>query len=184
MQDDKSILYICRHAISRANMNYDIGQTVYDVDLHDTGIDQAKKISGLITDNFSDKDVLVILSPLKRTHQTSEPFVRHLLRSKVKSVKIIVEELIRERMHQTSDLLHEDEDRNETWDSVVNRCNKFKEKLIRLQKEYDAIVVFSHHGFISMFLDNRLNPQNAIPIKLKLDNQEDSIKINILSSSS
>lgn len=164
-----TVIYLCRHAISLANLDYNIGQTVYDVDLHEKGFIQANILGDNLQNEFKDKRVWIILSPLKRTKQTATPLMNKI-NGITKSLKISVEPLCRERKKQTSDLLNESETGcDESWDLVINRCNLFKQLILdSLDKnEFDIIIVFSHHGFISMLLENKVNPQNAIPIKTK-----------------
>jgi broad specificity phosphatase PhoE len=105
-----------------------------DCDLTEEGKYQAALLGG-------DYDV-VILSPLRRTHQT-------LLYSMIKPRRLLLTELCREKRTDICDYLPgEDDTMKETVEEVKVRIELFKEYLRREIKEGEKALVISHGDFI------------------------------------
>jgi broad specificity phosphatase PhoE len=122
---------IIRHAQSLFN-KYLISEK--DCDLSEEGIVQAEAIQAIYD--------VVVLSPLRRTHQT-------LSFSGIKTRRILLTDLCREKRTDICDyLVGEDETQKETVEEVKVRIELFKEFLRREIKEGQKVLVVSHGDFI------------------------------------
>jgi broad specificity phosphatase PhoE len=136
-------IWLIRHAQSLFNAQ---GLMVHDVALSPDGHQQAQKVNGHVD--------LVIISPLRRTHQT-------LSSSQITYDRLIVSDLCREfRNGSITDILEGETQLIETLEDAQSRIEQFKTFLQECAKKYKHICVISHHGFLCV-LTGRENIANC-----------------------
>lgn len=142
-------IYFLRHAVTKANEAYDAKEDyeIINTPLSEKGILESNKLSGHYD--------MVVASNLKRSYET-------LNHSQITYNNLIMTPLCREYMKNdvTSFLKKEIEDNKpvETFDELLERCNKFKTLIEALQTKYDKILVISHGIFLYHLL--HLNREN------------------------
>jgi|SRR6185437_1332200 len=147
-------VYFTRHAESLANT----GIRNVDAPLSNTGIEQAKKLSGYFD--------YIISSPLRRCKET-------LHYSTIDYKRLIFDENFRERVFDQSDrLLFEPTDLIETDDVFWRRVATFRNNLDKLKKRCkpgEKILLIGHAYFFNAWFRNGCfpGPYNAEIIKLE-----------------
>lgn len=126
-------IWFLRHAQSTFNQNRTGAQ---DCNISDNGKIQASEIKGVFD--------LIILSPLRRTHQT-------LLYSNILANKIIISNNIREFKQSLPDFLEGEEIIFETENELNERTKNFKEELEIYKQKFEKILIISHRYFIHNF---------------------------------
>lgn len=122
---------ILRHAQSLFNKYL---TSEKDCDLSPEGILQAERLEGSYD--------VIVLSPLRRTHQT-------LLYSNMTARRLLITELCREKRSDICDYLPgESENQKESVEEVKARIELFKDYLRREIKESEKVLVISHGDFI------------------------------------
>ena len=145
-------IYIVRHGQTNSNSMGCHG--VYDEDLNDLGITQAKELASKIKDiNFD----LIICSPMVRAKHTADII-------NINNYKIIYDDRIKERdPGNLSGKSRENEDREEYWNYNTNielgTAEKIKPFFKRVfdfldelkTKDYDIILIVAHSGVSKAF---------------------------------
>jgi broad specificity phosphatase PhoE len=97
---------------------------------------------------------VIILSPLRRTHQT-------LLYSKIRGRRILITELCREKRSDICDFLPgEDETRKESVEELVVRIDSFRKFLRENCSPDESVLVIAHGDFIFTAIGGEY-PKNA-----------------------
>ncbi len=131
---------IIRHAQSLANVHGESAGRNPELTAH--GHHQSSQLQGQYD--------LVIISPLRRTHQT-------LASSKIQFDKLIILDECREiRQLNLGDYLDDEIFVDESITNLSHRSNLFLQKLREYQKQYHNILVISHYCFIKHNFNQQL----------------------------
>jgi len=122
---------IIRHAQSTSNAYGDMSR---NVPITDIGKDQTKSLK-------FDAD-LVICSTMRRARETLD-------NSNITYKKVIFTDLCREYLNKNPTNYYNGEDIiYESYNDLVDRISKFNNYLKDMQKDYDNIIVITHHDFL------------------------------------
>lgn len=188
------MIYLIRHAESTSNQGNRIYCRPQEVPLSPVGIKQALKLAHCLNNIRPD---LIVLSEYARTHQTAAPIIQKYpiipteIWSEINEVCFLPYHLIkgtttRERIELVNNLVLKNglnyaiDETSESFNDVVKRATTFLEKLSNLPKEKN-IFVFSHSGFMRMFLmvkDNLPLDLNTFLSMSKINNTQ-IIQINL-----
>lgn len=144
------MIYFTRHAESQSN----VGISCVDAPLTATGITQARQLSG----NFD----CVIVSPLRRTLET-------LHYSQITYNKLIISDLVRERIFASHDCKLLETCIPETDDAFFKRCQEFDTQLTLLRQEHQSILIVSHAYFFNAWHLKGCHPSPPYATILTLD---------------
>lgn len=133
------MLHFMRHAESVSN-KYRTDNPDPDITLE--GKIQASRVKG----NYD----LVILSPLKRTHQT-------LKSSKISFDYLFVSDLVREFKTSKSDFLQNERIVFENENDLFKRICLFEKQLKYLKNKYKKILIITHGLFIYYYMNKNIN---------------------------
>lgn len=166
----KTKIHLIRHGQSVANVNAFYGLNNYDAPLTDEGIIQVNQLANDYSEQFKNRKIWILISPMQRARQTAQPLIDKI-RFLGKYVDIEISPLCREYIYSKADLLtNEQKQYPENMKDFKLRCQEFKNYIKSNYSNYDDILIFSHALFIQYFINDNGKypvPRNAIPIILE-----------------